>query len=125
MNALLLLNSLSIRLNEPKSNSIGFTVNWKIIDTKESCHTELTNSVLINREGESSEAEATVELSRAVLSLFALGEFGLAELKQSDSRILGDESVVIRLVEMLDHFPAWFPIATHDLKFEENAGEES
>ena len=92
---------------------------WKVIDSKEFCHTELTNSVLINREGESPDAETTVELSRSVLSRLALGEIGLADLEASGARILGDASLVSSLLDMLDHFPAWFPIATHDLKFGE------
>jgi alkyl sulfatase BDS1-like metallo-beta-lactamase superfamily hydrolase len=119
MSTLLLLNSLSIRLNGPQSIGAAFTLNWKVVDTKESCHTELTNSVLINREVENSDAETTVELSRSVLSQLALGEIGLEELEVSGARILGDASVVSGLLAMLDDFPAWFPIATHDLKFGE------
>ncbi len=119
MSQLLLLNSLSIRLNGPKSIGVAFTVNWHLVDTNESCHTELTNSVLINREGQSPGAEATVELSRPVLSQLALGEIGHAELRESSARIQGDASVVSRLLAMLDHFPAWFPIARHDPKLGE------
>ena len=50
---------------------------------------------------------------------FDLGEIGLVDLEASGARILGDASVVSGLLAMLDDFPAWFPIATHDLKFVE------
>jgi alkyl sulfatase BDS1-like metallo-beta-lactamase superfamily hydrolase len=119
MSVLLLLNSLSIRLNGPKAIGAAFTINWNVTGPRESCHTELTNSVLISHEGESPDAETTVELSRSVLSQFALGEIGLAELEESGARILGDATVVAKLLDKLDHCPAWFPIATHDLKFGE------
>ena len=49
----------------------------------------------------------------------ALGEIDLVELEASGARILGDASVVSGLLAMFDGFPAWFPIATHDLKFGE------
>ena len=49
----------------------------------------------------------------------ALGEIGLVEPEASGARILGDTSVVSGLLALLDDFPAWFLIATHDLKFGE------
>lgn len=114
-----LLNALSIRLNGPKSVGYGFIVNWKITDSAESCHTELRNSVLVNRDEAHPGADTTVELTRSTLSQLVLGEIGLAELEQSGARILGDSAVLPNLLALLDHFPAWFPIATHGKKLGE------
>ena len=88
-------------------------------DTGEACHSELTNAVLINRGGADPHAGATVELSRSALGRFVLGEIGLAELERGGARILGEAGLLRDLVEMLDHFPAWFPVATHGMKFGE------
>ena len=119
MNVLLALNALSVRLNGPKAVDSGFVVNWNVSDTGEACHTELTNAVLINRDGTNPHANATVELSRSALGRFVLGEIDLVELKRGGARTSGDARVVSDLVAMLDRFPAWFPVATHGMKFGE------
>ena len=119
MSVLLALNALSVRLNGSKAVESRFVVNWKVSDTAEACHSELTNAVLINRGGADPNAGATVVLSRLALGSFVLGEIGLAELAQGGARITGDAGLVRHLVEMLDHFPPWFPVATHGMKFGE------
>ena len=119
MSVLLALNALSVRLNGAKAVGSRFAINWKVNDTGEACHSELTNAVLINRDGADPQADATVELSRSVLGRFVLGEAGLAELERDGARILGDTGRVSDLVAMLDLFPAWFPVATHEMKFGE------
>ena len=119
MSVLLALNALSVRLNGSKAIGSGFVVNWKASDTGEACHTELTNAVLINRDGADPHADATVELSRSAIGGFVLGEIGLVELKRGGARTSGDARVVSDLVAMLDRFPAWFPVATHGMKFGE------
>lgn len=116
MSVLLALNALSVRLNGTKAVGSGFVVNWKVSDTGEACHSELTNAVLINRDGTDPRAGATVELSRSALGRFVLGEIGLAELEQGGARIIGEAGLLHDLAEMLDHFPAWFPVATHGMK---------
>jgi len=119
MSVLLALNALSVRLNGSKALGARFVINWRVSDTGEACHSELTNAVLINRDGADPNADATVELSRSALGRFVLGEVGLAELKRDGAGILGDTGRVSDLVAMLDHFPAWFPVATHEMKFGE------
>ncbi|MGI9475323.1 MAG: alkyl/aryl-sulfatase [Hyphomicrobiaceae bacterium] len=119
MSPVLLFNSMSIRLNGPKAVNAACTINWQTTDTGECCHSELTNAVLVNRDGLEPAAHATVELPRDLLSRLALGEVGLAELQVPDVTIHGDENVVADLLAALDTFPAWFPIARHDLKFGE------
>lgn len=119
MSVLLALNALSVRLNGTKAVGSGFVVNWKVSDTGEACHSELTNAVLINRDGTDPRAGVTVELSRSALGRFVLGEIGLAKLEQGGARIIGEAGLLCDLAEMLDHFPAWFPVATHGMKFGE------
>ena len=119
MSVLLALNALSIRLNGAKAVGSGFVINWKVSDSGEACHTELTNAVLINRDSADPHADATVELSRYALGRFVLGEIGVVELMRGGARILGDARRVSDLLAMLDHFPAWFPVATHEMKFGE------
>ena len=119
MSVLLALNALSVRLNGTKAVGSGFVVNWKVSDTGEACHSELTNAVLINRDGTDPRAGVTVELSRSALGRFVLGEIGLAELEQGGAHILGEAGLLADLAQMLDHFPPWFPVATHGMKFGE------
>ena len=116
MSAFLALNALSVRLNGPKAIGSAFTINWSVSDTAEFCHTELTNSVLVNRKGATSHADATVELSRAALGQFVLGEIDLAQLKKSGAKVRDEIQCIPDLMDMLDHFPPWFPVATHDMK---------
>ena len=119
MSVLMALNALSVRLNGSKAVGARFVINWRVSDSEEACHSELTNAVLINRGGTDPDADATVELCRSALGSFVLGEVDLAELERGGARILGDARRVTDLVAMLDHFPAWFPVATHDRKFGE------
>ena len=119
MSVLLALNALSIRLNGSKAVGSGFVINWNVGETGEACHSELTNAVLINRDGADPRADATVDLSRSALGRFVLGEIGLAGLEESGARISGEAGLLSDLVAMLDHFPLWFPVATHGMKFGE------
>ena len=119
MSVLLALNALSVRLNGSKAVGSGFVINWKVSDTGEACHSELTNAVLINRDGTDPQADATVELSRSALGRFVLGEIGLGELERGGARIAGEAGALADLAKMLDHFPPWFPVATHAMKFGE------
>ena len=120
MSPLLLMNSLSIRLNGPKAAGLSFVINWKIVGTNESCHTELSNAVLNNRDGLDPTANLTVTLPRLMLSEFALGQIGLDEISGEGVSMIGDPSRLAELASLLDSFPAWFPIATHDQKFGES-----
>ncbi len=119
MSVLLALNALSVRLNGSKAVGSGFVINWNVSDTGEACHSELTNAVLINRDGTDPQADATVELSRSTLGRFVLGEIGLGELERGGARIAGEAGALADLAKMLDHFPPWFPVATHGMKFGE------
>jgi len=115
----LLLNAMSIRLNGPKAIDYRFKINWNIEDTDERCHTELNNSVLMNREGLCDDADITITLSRTTLNEIVLGEADLSILDSGNSNIVGDSTVISNLDDMLDRLPEVFPVVTHDLKNEE------
>ena len=87
MSPVLLLNSMSIRLNGPKAADIGLSINWTVTDTGGTCHSALSNAVLINREGADPDARATIELPHDLLCQVALGETGFEGLGGENSRI--------------------------------------
>ena len=74
MSPILLLNSLSIRLNGPKAVTFSFIINWKTENNNDVCHSELSNCVLINRKGLIDKSDLTIHLRKDTLSKFALGE---------------------------------------------------
>jgi alkyl sulfatase BDS1-like metallo-beta-lactamase superfamily hydrolase len=120
MAPVLLLNSISIRLNGPRANGDAFVINWTMNNAGDTCHTELSNSVLLNREGHTENAALSVTLDRERFSAFALGETSARDMGDHAITHHGDLSLLAKLDDMLDTFPAWFPIATHDPKFQES-----
>jgi alkyl sulfatase BDS1-like metallo-beta-lactamase superfamily hydrolase len=54
-----------------------------------------------------------------MLSDFSLGHITSEGIQGPDVMFEGDKTVLSSLAELLDMFPAWFPIATHDLKYGE------
>jgi len=121
MQPILLLNSLSTRLNGNLASDKTFTINCHIAGTDVSCHSELSNAVLIHREGAVSKANLMVSLPKRILAEFAHGYIALEDISGTDVEITGDINVLDQLVDLLDIFPAWFPIATHDLKVGDNS----
>ena len=119
MSTYLLLNALSVRVNGMSAIGDAFTINWIVEDDRDACHTELSNSVLTHREGIDPEAGLCVHAARGVLNAFVLGEIDVDALLSQGARTTGDASILTRLAAMLDHFPAWFPVATHGRKFGE------
>ncbi|MEM7255412.1 MAG: alkyl sulfatase dimerization domain-containing protein [Pseudomonadota bacterium] len=111
----LLLTALSVRLNGPEAIGDALIVNWDVVDTDEQSQTELSNCVLVNRDGSSDAADVTVRLDRLTLSRYVLGEARLSDL-EADAEIVGPRDALVRLDALLDRFPAWFPVATHGLK---------
>ena len=120
MSPLLLLNSLSIRLNGPQAAKHQFTINWQIADTQENFHSELSNAVLKNCNGLDEKANLTVTLPRVMLSEFVLGHIKASDISGPEVKLNGDAGMLLELANLLDTFPAWFPIATHDAKVGES-----
>ena len=119
MEPVLLLNSVSIRLNGPDAAGRAFTINWSMSDTGSRCHSELSNAVLLHREDHCEDAALHVVIVRSDFSSFALGEISAAELRERATACEGDSALLDELDQLLDDFPAWFPIATHGMKHRE------
>ncbi|MCH9670080.1 MAG: MBL fold metallo-hydrolase [Gammaproteobacteria bacterium] len=113
MNVSLLLNALSIRLNGPMADGLAFSVAWKVTDTDESSTTTLSNCVLVNRDGCDDTADLTVTLDRLTLSMYVLGQ---TTLTNENAHFQGDAAVLTQLDGLLETFPVWFPVASHDFK---------
>ena len=75
---------------------------------------------MVNRDGISPSAKVNITISRNTLSEYALGQINIDEIIKNDTIIEGDKHILKSLGEILDNFPAWFPIARHNLKFEED-----
>lgn len=116
MSPLALLNALSVRLIGAQAAGQSFSINWELADTGSLLHTELSNAVLLHRAGHADSAAVNVRLPRLLLNELALDQVSHTELRSRGAEILGDESVLDTLFAMLDDFPSWFPIASHDLK---------
>ena len=119
MDPLLLLNSLSIRINGSKVIGENFIINWMLVDLHTTLHSQLSNSVLKNCNGSHLDAKVSVELNRDTLSSLALGEIEWSELIKRDIKIVDTRNKFKNFINNLDNFPAWFPIASHEFKFDE------
>ena len=119
MDPLLLLNSLSIRVNGPKVIKDRFVINWILEETKKRYYSVLSNSVLKNARGRFSSVDVSVELKHDTLSSLALGEIDWDAFIICDVRIIGDEDKLKSFINKLDKFPTWFPISSHGFKFDE------
>ena len=125
MSVLHMLDALSIRLNATRAVNQAFTINWILSDSGEQSHSQLCNCVLNHRDGISIESDVTVTLTRAVIGQMSLEPLTIDQLLDLVESVAGDVQVVTELLGLLDHFPHWFPVATHDYKFEEKRGSES
>ncbi len=119
MSVLHMLDALSIRLNASRAAGKTFIVNWILSDSAELAHSEICNSVLNHRDGNVSEAHATVTLTRSVIGQMSLESLNTNQFVDLVEAIEGNVDVVTELLGLLDHFPHWFPVASHDYKFEE------
>lgn len=120
MEVLDLLSSISIRLNGLQAADDHFLINWTIETTGERCHTELQHAVLMHRNGHANEAGLSITVSREPLSAFALGAAPASSLMEHAVTAEGDTGLLSRLDALLDDFPAWFGIATHEYKHQES-----
>ena len=77
--------------------------------------------MLIHPEGAVPKANLMVSLPKRMLAEFALGYIAAEDISGTDVKITGDINVLDQLVDLLDIFPAWFPIATNVLKVGDNS----
>ena len=102
-----LFDSLAIRVNGPKAWDERLAIDWVFTDLGHTYRTELTNGVLIQDvDPTTGSADLTVTLTKLEL-LGLLGGGGMSGLTTS-----GDQSVVGRLLAVLDQPTPSFPIVT-------------
>jgi len=121
MSVLHMLDALSIRLNASRAIDKTFVINWILTDSSELSHSELSNCVLNHRQGNAIEADATITLTRSVIGQMSLEPLTIDQFTALVEVIEGDVNAVTELLRLLDHFPHWFPVATHGCKFEERS----
>ncbi|MDW5562621.1 MAG: alkyl sulfatase dimerization domain-containing protein [Methanomassiliicoccus sp.] len=110
----LLLDSLAVQLNGPKSEGRKITLNLTFIDSNEPCTLILDNAALSHRYGVHSEdADATIELRRASLIRMLAGQSSMDDqIRSGEIRIQGRGKALNELLSMLDTFEFWFNIVT-------------
>lgn len=121
MDPLLLLNALSVRLDGPAAAGRSLVIDWTLTDDGTRLHSELAHAVLVHRSGsaldDGAEAGVAVALSRMTLNEFALGQLTPDQVRSDEAVVIeGDDAVLDQLFALLDEFPSWFPIASHDHK---------
>lgn len=113
-----LLNALSVRLNGPAAAEVSASIEWRLGDGAGVCHSILEHAVLRHQDGPYPDGPAvvTVNLPGDTLADLALGQIGIDVLAERGVRVDGDGAVLQQVFALLDEFPAWFPIASHDPK---------
>lgn len=108
----MLLDSLSVRLNGPKTGARHFSFNITFRDVSEKFHLLVENGVFHHFAGRiSDKAQASVELTRADLIALVIGEAALKTLIVSKAVTLsGDENAFADWLSLLDRFDFWFEI---------------
>lgn len=115
MDPLSLLNALSVRLDGPAAAGLSASIEWCIGD-RNRCRSVLENSVLRHDEEVGSDVDVVVAASADDLAELVLGQISLDDLIDRGARVDGDQVVLRRVFALLDDFPSWFPIASHDPK---------
>jgi alkyl sulfatase BDS1-like metallo-beta-lactamase superfamily hydrolase len=110
----LLFDYAAMRLDGAKAEGKAITLNWNFTDTNQRYILELENEALSHIAGrQSSDADATVTLTRAKLNEILLGQTTFKkELDAGAISVSGNPAVVTDLLSMLDKFDFWFNIVT-------------
>ena len=107
-----LLDSLSVRLNGPKSAGQVISINIAVSDTSETFLLRVENGVLHHHaHPQDDEVDQNVTITRTALVDLVLKERTLEYLIESgEATSTGDASALTRLVDRLDVFDFWFEI---------------
>lgn len=108
------LDLLAVRLIGPKAAGKKLSFNANFTDTGELYLLVVENGVLNYAKGkQSSEADATLTMTRAALNEIVLGEATMAEKTAvGAARIEGDPAKLVEFLSLLDTFEFWFNIVT-------------
>ncbi|WP_119419155.1 alkyl/aryl-sulfatase [Desertibaculum subflavum] len=105
---------MAVRLNADRAAGKRFAIDWRFTDTGEIVALNLENSTLTHLLGQpSTRPAATVTTTRPVLDALMVKQSTVAEATQSGAlKVEGDAQPLHDLFDMLDDFPAMFPILT-------------
>jgi alkyl sulfatase BDS1-like metallo-beta-lactamase superfamily hydrolase len=105
---------LAVRLIGPNAAGKKFVFNANFTDTGEQYLLVVENCVLNYAKGkQSTQADATLTMTRAALNEIVLGEATLAEKTAvGEARIAGDPAKLVEFLSLLDTFEFWFNIVT-------------
>ncbi|MFO7682612.1 MAG: alkyl sulfatase dimerization domain-containing protein, partial [Chloroflexota bacterium] len=105
---------LAVRLIGPNAAGKKFVFNANFTDTGEQYLLVVENCVLNYANGkQSTQADATLTMTRAALNEIVLGEATLAEKTAvGEARIAGDPAKLVEFLSLLDTFEFWFNIVT-------------
>jgi alkyl sulfatase BDS1-like metallo-beta-lactamase superfamily hydrolase len=105
---------LAVHVNGQKAADAKAVLNFNFTDTGDKYKLELENGVLNHTaDTQASNADATINLSRATLDRIVLKEESLQEAKdKGDVKITGDASKLDLLLNSMDKFEFWFNIVT-------------
>jgi len=108
------LDSMAVRLNGPDADGKHMTFNFIFDDVKESHVVELENAVLHHRQADPVPgADATVHLTRDLLTRLGVGDAGLKDLVMSDElKVEGSRLKLLSFLSMIDKPDGRFAIVT-------------
>jgi alkyl sulfatase BDS1-like metallo-beta-lactamase superfamily hydrolase len=105
---------LAVRLIGPKAMGKVMTFNANFTDVNEQYILKIENGVLNYSKGkQTSQADATLTTTRAVLNEVALGEARLVDkVTTNEAKIEGSQKKLIEFLSLMDTFEFWFNIIT-------------
>lgn len=110
----LLFDFLGMKLNGPKAEGKGITINWTVNDTGEKYVLFLKNSALNHTANKYHDnADATVILKRSTLNEVMAGTKNMKKaVLLREIKINGKDKAVHDLFELMDKSEGWFNIVT-------------
>jgi alkyl sulfatase BDS1-like metallo-beta-lactamase superfamily hydrolase len=106
-----LLDSLSVRLNGPKTGDQTLAINMRFSEPAETYLVTVENAVFHYRRDRHDPAAPTVCLGVPALARLVLGEVELAQaIESGEVSVEGDASAFASLLGLLDRFDFWFEI---------------
>ncbi len=114
MNAEMVLDYMSVRLNGPVAEGKTLRINWKLPDTGEIYALAVEDAVLLYKKGKPwPDADATLSIPRVNLTAVVSGETDIGkEVAAGRAAVDGDAEAVKTLFGLMDSFPLLFPIVT-------------
>lgn len=108
----LVFDYLGTRINGPRAGTANIVINWRFTDTHESLTSTLEHGALTAVTGkDAANADATVNMTRAVFERIAMGQRPVTDaIQRGDATVTGNATRVTQLFGLFDGFDAAFPI---------------